>query len=255
MSTEILKRERIGGVFVVTLCRPHVRNAVDGFLDAAAVAAFEEFERRPDLNVAIITGAGGTFCSGMDLKAFAESGPPRAHPRGFLGLTQHRYNKPIIAAVEGHARAGGFEAALACDMIVASRDARFGLSEVTRGLAALGGGLFHLPRRIPQNVAMEMALTGEPIDAVRGHALGLVNRLAEPGEALAAAMQLAATIAANAPVAVSAAKAIITLQQDWLLDDMVERQEAIAGHLLASEDAREGALAFAQKRKPNWRGR
>ncbi len=243
------------GVLVITLNRPEVRNAVDAATAKAAAAAFRRLDAEPGLRVAILTGAGGNFCSGMDLRAFVRGESPRVEPRGFIGLNEHVYTKPIIAAVEGYALAGGLEATLACDLVVASRSARFGISEVKRGLAATGGGLYRLPRKVPMNVAMEMALTGEPIDGERAAVLGLVNRLTEPGEALAEARRLAAQIAANGPLAVAASKAVVLQQQDWLLGEIVERQREVAGHVIESEDAKEGARAFYEKRKPQWQGR
>lgn len=251
----VVEVEMRGAIAVITLNRPKTRNAVNRAMNEQAVAAMDAFDRNPKLRVAILTGAGGTFCSGMDLKAFVAEGIPSVHPWGFLGLEHHRFRKPVIAAVEGDARAGGFEAALACDLIVAARDARLGLSEVKRGLAALGGGLFHLPRKVPVNVAMEMALTGEPITGERGYELGLVNRLCAPGDALAEALALAGQIAANSPLGVEASKAVIASQHDWSFAEKTARQQAIGGHLASSRDAREGALAFAEKRPPKWQGR
>lgn len=246
--------EEADGVLVITLNRPEVRNSVDAATAQAAAAAFERLDAQPHLRVAILTGAGGNFCSGMDLKAFVRGESPRVEPRGFIGLNEHTFAKPIIAAVEGYALAGGLEAALACDQVVASRSARFGIPEVKRGLAATSGGLYRLPRKIPMNVAMEMALTGEPITGERAAQLGLVNRITEPGEALAEAGRLAAQIAANGPLAVAASKAVVLRQQDWLLSEIVERQREVAGHVIKSDDAKEGARAFYEKRKPQWRG-
>jgi enoyl-CoA hydratase len=187
----------------------------------------------------------------MDLKAFVAGERPHVEGRGFAGIVQGPPRKPLIAAVEGWAVAGGFEIALACDLIVAGRDARFGIPEVKRSLVAAGGALIRLPRRIPYHVAMELALTGDPISAERAFALGLVSRLAEPGEALGAARELAATIAANGPLAIDATKRILTADEG----DAWERQAEIADPVFASEDAREGARAFAEKRPPVWRGR
>ena len=160
-------------------------------------AALDELDADAGLSIGVITGAGKGFCSGMDLKAFVAGESPVVADRGFAGITQRAAAKPLIAAVEGFAVAGGLEVALACDLIVAARGARLGIPEVKRSLVAAGGGLLRLPRMLPRNVAMEMALTGDPIDAERAHELGLVNRLAEPGEALEAALELAAAIAAE----------------------------------------------------------
>jgi enoyl-CoA hydratase len=241
-----------GGVLVITIDRPEARNAVNLAVAEGIAAALDRLDGDDEVRVGILTGAGGVFSAGMDLKSFA-AGEPRPHvaDRGFAGIVQAPPRKPLIAAVEGWAVAGGFEIALACDLIVAARDTRFGIPEVKRGLIAAGGGLIRLPRRIPYHVAAELALTGDPIDAERAHALGLVNRLAAPGEALAAARELAATIAANGPLAIAATKRMLTADES----DAWERQRAIAGAVLASEDAREGARAFAEKRAPVWRGR
>lgn len=246
--------EDADGILVITLNRPEVRNAVDAATARAASEALQRLDAEPNLRVAILTGAGGNFCAGMDLKAFVRGESPRVEPRGFLGLNEHMYSKPIIAAVEGYALAGGLEAALACDLVVASRTAKFGISEVKRGLAATGGGLYRLPRKIPMNVAMEMALTGEPITGERASQIGLVNRLTEPDGALAEARRLALQIVANGPLAVVASKAVILRQQDWLLGEIVERQREVAGHVFRSEDAKEGARAFYEKRSPKWGG-
>lgn len=253
--TSTVLTEEVDGVLVITLNRPEVRNAIDAATAHAAAAAFARLDSQAHLRVAILTGAGGNFCSGMDLKAFVRGESPRVEPRGFIGLNEHTYTKPIIAAVEGYALAGGLEATLACDLVVASRSARFGISEVKRGLAATGGGLYRLPRKVPMNIAMEMALTGEPITGERAAQLGLVNRLTEPGDALEEARRLAAQIAANAPLSVAASKAVVLQQQDWLLREIVDRQRDVAGHVIKSEDAKEGARAFYEKRKPQWQGR
>ena len=173
-------------------------------------AALDRLDGDDGLRVGVLTGAGGTFCAGMDLKAFVAGERPFVGGRGFAGIVRRPPAKPLIAAVEGWAVAGGFEIALACDLIVAARDARFGIPEVKRGLVAAGGALIRLPRRIPYHLAMELALTGDPIDAERAHAIGLVARLTEPGGAVAAARELAATIAANGPLAVAATKRILT---------------------------------------------
>jgi len=244
-----------GDVLVVTIDRPEARNAVNLAVAEGIAAALDRLDGDDALRAGILTGAGGTFCAGMDLKAFVAGERPHVSGRGFAGIVQRPARKPLIAAVEGWAVAGGFEVALACDVIVAARDARFGIPEVKRGLVAAGGALLRLPRRIPYHLAMELALTGDPIGAERAHAIGIVSRLAEPGEALAGARELAATIARNGPLAVDATKRIVTAAGDWPEAEAWERQAAIAGPVFTSEDAREGAQAFAEKRDPVWRGR
>ena len=253
MSEEVLVDAQ-DGILVITLNRPAARNAVNLAVSEAVAAAMTELDSSPDLTVAVLTGAGGTFCAGMDLKAFLRGESPVIPGRGFLGLVEAPPEKPLIAAVEGYALAGGCEAVLAADLVVASRTAKFGIPEVKRGLAAAAGGLMRLPRRIPPAVALELALTGELFDAERAFALGLVNRLADEGQALEAALDLARSIAANGPLAVRASKKVIRESVDWSQDEMFERQRAITGPVFASADAQEGARAFAEKRPPRWRG-
>jgi len=246
-----VRAEAEGDVLVVTIDRPEARNAVNLAVAEGIATALGQLDGEDALRVGILTGAGGTFCAGMDLKAFVAGERPYVAGRGFAGIVQGPPRKPLIAAVEGWAVAGGLEIALACDLIVAARDARFGIPEVKRGLVAAGGALIRLPRRIPYHLAMELALTGDPIGAERAHAVGIVSRLAEPGEAVAAARELAAAIAANGPLAIAATKRILVADEAgaW------ERQAEIADPVFASEDAREGARAFAEKRPPEWRGR
>jgi enoyl-CoA hydratase len=242
------------GVLEITLNRPEARNAVNAAVAEGVQAAVDRLDGSEDLRVGILTGAGGSFCAGMDLKAFVAGERPYAD-RGFAGIAQRPPEKPIIAAIEGYAVAGGFELALACDLIVAARDAKVGIPEVKRGLVAAAGALIRLPKRIPYHLAMELALTGEMIGAERAAELGIVNRLAEPGGALDAARKLAAEIVANGPLATAGSKRILAAAVDWTEAEAWERQGEIAGPILASEDAREGATAFAEKRPPVWRGR
>jgi len=246
--------EHEDGLAIITINRPDQRNAVNGAVSHGVCAAVDELDRNPALQVGILTGAGGTFCSGMDLKAFLRGESTRVEGRGILGIAMTPPKKPLIAAVEGYALAGGFEAVLACDLVVAARNARFGLPEAKRGLAAAAGGLLRLPRLIPQRIAMEIALTGDMVEAERLYAHGLINQLTEPGGALEAAKALARRILANAPLSLAASKRVIVEQVDWALDEMWARQAAITAPVLASRDAREGAAAFAEKRPAAWRG-
>lgn len=252
MSDEVLV-EHIDGMVVVTINRPEQRNAVNRAVSYGVCAALDEMDHRPDLRIGILTGAGGNFCAGMDLKAFLRGEVTRVKGRGILGIAMTPPRKPLIAAVEGYALAGGFESVLACDLVVAARNAQFGLPEVKRGLAAAAGGLMRLPRLIPQRIAMEVALTGDMIPAERLYQYGLINALVEPGQALEEAKKLARRIMANAPLAVAASKQVIIEQRDWPSAEMFARQEAITGHLLSSADAREGATAFAERRAPVWK--
>jgi enoyl-CoA hydratase len=250
-----VRAEPEGEVLVVTIDRPEARNAVNLAVAEGIAAALDRLDEDEALRAGILTGAGGTFCAGMDLKAFVAGERPYVGDRGFAGITQRAARKPLIAAVEGWALAGGFEVALSCDLIVAARDARFGIPEVKRGLVAAAGALLRLPRRIPYHLAMEPALTGDPIGAERAAELGIVSRLTEAGEALAGAHELAALIARNGPLAVDATKRIVEASADWPAAEAWERQGEIAGPVFTSEDAREGATAFAEKRDPVWRGR
>ncbi|MEV5414287.1 crotonase/enoyl-CoA hydratase family protein [Thermopolyspora sp. NPDC052614] len=243
-----------GGVAVITVNRPQARNAINGAVAQGIAAALDDLETRKDVAAYVLTGAGGTFCSGMDLKAFLNGEVPSVEGRGFGGIVEAPPAKPLIAAVEGYALAGGFELALACDIVVASREAKFGLPEPKRGLVAAAGGLLRLPRRIPYHVAMEIALTGDFYGAQRLYELGLVNQVTEPGEALAAAKELAGKIAANAPLSLKATKQIIVESADWSREEMFAKQEPISNKIFTSKDAMEGAAAFAEKRAPRWSG-
>jgi enoyl-CoA hydratase len=252
---EAVLTERRDGVLLVTLNRPDARNSVNAALANAVAAAMEELDADDDLAVGVLAGAGKGFSAGMDLKAFVKGESPFIEGRGFAGLVERPPEKPLIAAIEGFAVAGGFEIALACDLIVAARGAKLGIPEVKRSLVAAGGGLLRLPRRMPYHLAMELALTGDPITAERGAELGLVNRLAEPGGAVDAALELAAAVSANGPLALRATKKIVVESPAWAPQEMWAKQGEISGPVFVSEDAREGAQAFAEKRDPVWKGR
>jgi enoyl-CoA hydratase len=247
--------ERRGGVQVITINRPEARNALDAAVARGVADAVDELDASDDLRAAVLTGVGGFFSAGMDLKAFLRGETPAIEGRGLCGITQRPPRKPLIAAVEGGALAGGFELVLACDLVVAGRGARFGVPEVKRSLVAAGGAALLLPQRVPRAVALELLLTGEPIDAERAAAVGLVNRVVDEGTALAAAVQLADLIAGNGPLAVAATKQVVQAAVSWSPEEMWERQDEIVRPVFASEDAREGSTAFAERRPPVWRGR
>jgi len=243
-----------GGIAVITINRPEARNAVNGDVARGIARASDELDARSDVRVLILTGAGGSFCAGMDLKGFLAGDVPAVAGRGFGGITERPPAKPVIAAVEGYALAGGFELVLACDLVVASEEAKFGLPEVSRGLVAGAGGLLRLPRRIPYQLAMEIVLTGEHFPAARLHEAGLVNRLVPAGQALAAARELAARVARGAPLALAASKRVIVQSADAGSAEAFARQSEIISPVFSSADAMEGAVAFAEKRAPAWRG-
>jgi enoyl-CoA hydratase len=251
--SDAVRTEVDSGIAVITINRPEVRNAINGEVARGIASALEELDARKDVSAYVLTGAGGTFSAGMDLKGFLSGDSPIVEGRGFGGITERPPSKPIIAAVEGYALAGGCEVALSCDLIVAAQTARFGLPEVRRGLVAGAGGLLRLPRRIPYHIAMEIALTGDHQPAARLHEFGLVNRLTEEGGAVAAARELAARIAENAPLALAATKRVIVESPDWSSDEAFARQADIITPVFVSKDAQEGAAAFAEKRKPVWK--
>ena len=251
---EAVLTEVDGGIAVITINRPEARNAVNGEVARGIAAAVDEFDGAGDVRVLIITGAGGTFSAGMDLKGFLAGDAPVAAGRGFGGIAERPPVKPVIAAVEGYALAGGFELALSCDLIVASDTAKFGLPEVRRGLVAGAGGLLRLPRRVPYHLAMEIALTGEQFTAARLHQAGLVSRLTGAGQALAEARELAAQVARGAPLALAATKRVIVESADWDSGEAFARQGEVIRPVFTSADAMEGAAAFAEKRAPVWRG-
>lgn len=249
--------EARGRIAIITLNRPEARNAVNGEVARGMEAALDRFEADPELWVGIIAGKGPVFSAGADLKAIAagEGASLSTERGGFAGLVQRELEKPLIAAVDGPALAGGCEIVLACDLVVASRAARFGLPEVKRSLLAAAGGLFRMPRALPPRIAMELALTGDALDAERAHHFGFVNALVEPGRALEGAIALAERILANAPLAAREARRIVRSalahdeQRLWR-----ETFEAF-GRLVSTEDFREGPLAFIEKRPPAWKAR
>lgn len=242
------------GVLTITINRPEARNAVNRAVAEGIAAAMEQLDGDDRINCAIITGAGGTFCSGMDLKAFLQGELPMVKGKGFAGFVQAPPAKPLIAAVEGYALAGGMEIAITCDLVVANEQAQFGIPEVKRGLVAAAGGLLTLPSIIGKRMALELALTGDFISAQRGYEIGFVNRVTSTS-ALTEARELALRIAANGPLALKATKRIINERPDWTSAEMWDKQQEIAGPVVTSDDAREGAAAFAQKRRPEWRGK
>src|SRR5437879_2820138 len=236
--------ERRDGVLVITLNRPEVRNAVNAAVAEGIAGALDELDADDDLAVGVLTGAGGFFCAGMDLGAFVKGESPWYGDRGFAGIAQRSSVKPLIAAIEGFAVAGGLEVALACDLVVAAQGAKLGIPEAKRSLVAAGGALLRLPRRMPYHVVMELALTGDTLPAERFHEFGIVNHLAEPGSAVEVALELADRLAKNGPLALAASKQILQEQWDWSSAEMWEKQIAISGPVFASEDAKEGASAF-----------
>jgi enoyl-CoA hydratase len=254
-EADALLTERRGHVLVVTINRPQARNAITGDVAECIADAMDELDSDSQLRAAILTGAGGTFSAGMDLKAALAGEPASVRGRGFGGITTAPPRKPLIAAVEGWALAGGCEMVLACDLVVAAGDARLGLPEVKRGLAAGSGGLVRLPRRIPYHVAMELILTGDPLSAQRAYALGLVNVLAPAGKALDVAFELAEKVVANGPLAVAASKEVVGQGDAWTDEAVRQRHKGLVRSVMQSEDAVEGARAFTEKRAPVWRAR
>lgn len=242
-------------VLVITLNRPRAKNAVDNALARGLADALDRLDAEDDLRVGVLTGAGGTFCAGMDLKAFLHGEVPFVEGRGFGGLTQRPPRKPLVAAVEGWAVAGGFELVLACDLVVAAETAHLGVPEVKRALVAAAGAALLLPQRVPQAIALEMLLTGEPITAQRAAELGLVNRVVPEGGALDAAIELARAVAANGPLAVAVTKQVARSAPDWTFEEGWDRQAELTEAVFSSHDAVEGATAFAEKRPPVWQGR
>jgi|TARA_B110000196_G_scaffold111634_1_gene96948 enoyl-CoA hydratase len=258
MNEELVLTEERGHVLLITLNRPNDMNAFNTPLAQALASALEAFDANPNVRVAVLTGAGRGFSAGMDLKQFVDGGidaMPNAGDRGFAGIAEKSCAKPIIAAVEGFALAGGLEVALSCDMIVASEGAKFGIPEVGVGLFAGAGALVRLPRQLPYNLAMELALTADPITAEVAHQHGMVNRVVEKGQAVEAAVALAERIAKNAPKGVRASKQLIKDVLGVSEEQFWEFQRPAMEEVFGSEDAIEGATAFAEKRSPNWQDR
>jgi enoyl-CoA hydratase len=252
-ASEVLTEVR-DGVLIVTINRPEAKNAMTKAAAEGIAAAMDRLDAEDELRVGVLTGAGGTFCSGMDLKGFLRGESPTVEGRGFGGVVQSPPKKPLIAAVEGYALAGGLELMIACDLVVANAGAKFGIPEVKRGLVAAAGGVMMLPDQIPERIALELALTGEFIDASRAYSLGLINEVTE-GAALDGALALAAKIAANGPLAVRISKQVMKESRGWAHQDRYAKQGQLIAPVFMSHDAREGAAAFAEKRKPNWTGK
>ena len=253
MTEEVQTREE-DGVLIVTINRPEAKNAMNKAAAEGIAAAMDRLDAEDNLRVGILTGAGGTFCSGMDLKGFLRGESPSIEGRGFGGIVQKPPVKPLIAAVEGYALAGGLELMFACDLVVAIDGAQFGIPEAKRGLVAAAGGVMMLPDQIPERIAMELALTGDFISAQRAYELGLINRVVD-GPALDGALELARRIAENGPLAVRISKQIMKESRGWPMAERYDRQTQVILPVFASADAREGAAAFAEKRKPNWTGK
>lgn len=250
MADDVVLTEVRGRVLLITLNRPEAMNSINTALAQALLGALDELDSNPDLTLGVLTGAGRGFSAGMDLKAFAKEGGPK----GFDKFIEDGCKKPLIAAVEGFALAGGLEIAMACDLIVGAENAKFGIPEVGVGLFAAGGALLRLPRRVPYGLAMELALTGEPISADEAVAARLIDKVAPKGGAVDAAMELAERIAKNAPLSVAASKQVLKAQQGHTEQEFWAMQQPLMAEVFTSNDAKEGPAAFAEKRPPVWSG-
>lgn len=235
-------------VLVITLNRPDARNALNGAVVAGLLEAFGLLDDDDALTVGVLTGAGRGFCSGMDLKAFAKEGTPAGIDR----LLEQGCRKPLVAAIEGFAMAGGLELALVCDLLVAAEGAKLGIPEVGVGLFAAGGALVRLPSRLPYAIAAELALTADLITAQQALAFGLVNRVVPAGEALSEALRLAERIARNAPLAIAASKEILRQAPGRSEEELFELQKPLIKKVFRSQDAKEGPRSFAEKRAARW---
>lgn len=254
--TELVKVDIQDQVLIITLNHPEARNAINHETALQLAAALDELDNNPEIVVGILTGANNTFCSGMDLKSFAKDGKrPYVGDRGFAGICERPPRKPLIAAIEGYALAGGLEIAMSCDMMIAAETAKFGVPETKCGIVPGSGGLLRLPARVPYVVAMELIITGDMFSAEQAANWGLINRVVPDGQALQGALDLASRIKENGPLAVQTAKKVIAESRDWSQQHMFDLQRPRIDHVFVSADAKEGATAFAEKRKPVWQGK
>ncbi len=249
-AENVVLTERRGRVLLITLNRPDAMNAINRDLAQGLLAAVAELDGDDGLTAGVLTGTGRGFCSGMDLKAFAKGEPPE----GMDEFIQKGAQKPLIAAIEGFALAGGLELALSCDLLVAAEGVKLGIPEAGVGLFAAGGGLMRLPSRVGYSKAMEMAITADPITAEEGLDFGLIARVAPKGSAVDVAMELAERVAKNAPLAVAASKQLIRATTGLTEEEFWQEQRSYQGPVFTSNDAKEGPRAFAEKRPPEWTG-